>query len=104
MNPQTPEEMAFRQRLDRAAPGRAAANIQDRYMVTCREIQQRLLPAGPPTTIPKGTPCQPIRNAPGPLRYRVNPWPGISKAELAAMQSVGLQVDAADVENSRAKA
>ena len=73
-------------------------------MVTRREIQQRLLPSGPLTTIPKGTPCKPIRNSSGPLRYRVNPWPGITKAELAAMQSMGLQVDAEDVENSRAQA
>jgi len=101
MSSPTREEMAFNQRLARNAPARAASNIQDRYMVTRREIQERLTVKGKITTIPKGTPCKPIRNSPGPMRYRVDPWPGISKAELAALQSMGVQVEAEDVENSQ---
>ena len=104
MKPQTPEEIEFGQRLDRAAAGRAAANVQDRYMVTRRAIQQRLAASGRTIAIPKGTPCKPIRNGRGPLCYRVDPWPGISKAELAALQAMSLQVPAEDVENSREKA
>ncbi|MGD9782391.1 MAG: hypothetical protein AB7V14_09600 [Kiritimatiellia bacterium] len=104
MNPQTPEEIEFGKRLDRDAAGRAAANVQDRYMVTRREIQQRLAATGRTITIPKGTPCKPIRNGRGPLCYRVNPWRGISNAELAALQTMGLEVPAEDVENSRGDA
>lgn len=104
MNPQTPEEIEFEKRLNRGAAGRAAANVQDRYMVTRHEIQQRLPVSGRTITIPKGTPCKPIRNERGPLSYRVNPWPGISKAELSALQTLGVEVSAADVENSRGNA
>ncbi|NLG35019.1 MAG: hypothetical protein GX548_06675, partial [Lentisphaerae bacterium] len=81
MNSRSREEKEYDRRLARNAPARAASNIQDRYMVTRREIQERLTVKGKLTTIPKGTPCKPIRNSPGPMRYRVDPWPGISKAE-----------------------
>ncbi len=104
MNPKTPEGIEVGKRLDRDAAGRTSANVQDRYMVTRREIQQRLPATGRTITIPKGTPCKPIRNGRGPLAYRVDPWSGISKAELAALQTMGVEVPAEDVENSRGNA
>jgi hypothetical protein len=104
MKPPSREEMELKPGPAGSAGGRVAANIQDRYMVTGREIQQRVSSTGKTITIPKGTPCKPIRNSPGPLRYRVDPWPGISKAELAALHTLGLEVAREDVENSRAGA
>jgi hypothetical protein len=102
MKPPSRAEVESRQGSAGSAGGRVAANIQDRYMVTRHEIQQRLAATGKTITIPQGTPCKPIRNSPGPLRYRVDPWPGISKAELAVLHTQGLQVAREDVENSRA--
>ena len=101
MNPQTPEEIEMGKRQDRATAGRTAANAEDRYMVTRRDIRQRLPGSGRTITIPKGTACKPVRDGRGPLCYRVNPWPGIAKAELAALENIGVEVPAEDVENSR---